>query len=72
MEVDGTAPVRAESVLESLRRMKSLAKTKSGSSCLLESRGRIIDLLASALPDEAVAQAPRYERQMSLPPARGW
>lgn len=69
VEVDGTAPVSAESVLESLRRMKSLAKTKSGSSCLLESRGRVIDLLASALPDEAAAHTSRFERQLSLLPA---
>ena len=43
VEVDGAA-TSAERVLESLREMKSLAKSRGGSSCVLSSSGRVEDL----------------------------
>lgn len=44
VEVDGAQATSAERVLESLREMKSLAKSRGGSSCVLSSSGRVEDL----------------------------
>lgn len=43
VEVDGTQATTAERVLESLRQMKHLAKSRGGSSCVLSSSGRVSD-----------------------------
>jgi EAL domain-containing protein (putative c-di-GMP-specific phosphodiesterase class I)/GGDEF domain-containing protein len=43
VEVDGSQQTSAESVLESLRQMKSLAKSRGGSRCVLSSSGRVED-----------------------------
>jgi hypothetical protein len=60
VEVDGAQANSAERVLESLRQMKSLAKSRGGSSCVLSSSGRIEDLGGQHHPapnDAAVARA---------------
>jgi GGDEF domain-containing protein len=44
VEVDGVQAICAERVLESLHQMKSLAKSRGGSSCVLFSCGRVEDL----------------------------
>jgi len=48
VEVDGGQPTTAERVLESLREMKALAKSREGSSCVLASFGRAVDLTRGA------------------------
>jgi EAL domain-containing protein (putative c-di-GMP-specific phosphodiesterase class I)/GGDEF domain-containing protein len=50
VEVDGAQASSAERVLESLRQMKSLAKSRGGSSCVLASSGRVEDLAARRGP----------------------
>lgn len=61
VEVDGAQTNSAERVLESLRQMKSLAKSRGGSSCVLSSCGRVEDLGGqhhpAAVADAAVARA---------------
>ncbi len=60
VEVDGAPANSAERVLESLRQMKSLAKSRGGSSCVLSSSGRVEDLRGqrpAPMPDAAVALA---------------
>ena len=44
VEVDGAQASSPEQVLESLRQMKSLAKSRGGPSCMLSSAGRVADL----------------------------
>ena len=66
VEVDGLEPVSAEAVLESLREMKILAKSRSGSSCLLLRRGRIVDLAGAAAIEAAVPQTEHREAQPLL------
>ena len=59
VEVDGTQATSAERVLETLRQMKSLAKSKGGSSCVLSSSGRVEDLTGRYDPATArVVNAP--------------
>jgi EAL domain-containing protein (putative c-di-GMP-specific phosphodiesterase class I)/GGDEF domain-containing protein len=48
VEVDGAQAVSPERVLEGLRQMKSLAKSRGGSGCLLASSGRVEDLTRRA------------------------
>jgi EAL domain-containing protein (putative c-di-GMP-specific phosphodiesterase class I)/GGDEF domain-containing protein len=43
VEIDGAHATTAEVVLESLRQMKHLAKSRRGSSCVLSSGGRVTD-----------------------------
>jgi diguanylate cyclase (GGDEF)-like protein len=52
VEVDGAQASSAERVLESLRQMKSLAKSRGGSRCVLSSCGRVEDLAGHRLPAE--------------------
>lgn len=54
VEVDGLQATTAERVLESLRQMKHLAKSRGGSSCVLSSSGRVCDFPGGR---EAVAAA---------------
>jgi diguanylate cyclase (GGDEF)-like protein len=56
VEVDGTEATTSERVLESLRQMKHLAKSRGGSSCVLASSGRVTDF--PGRPEPAAAQAP--------------
>ncbi|HEV2272163.1 MAG TPA: bifunctional diguanylate cyclase/phosphodiesterase [Steroidobacteraceae bacterium] len=57
--VDGAQATSAERVLESLREMKSLAKSRGGSSCVLASSGRVEDLGGQHRPaPDRVAGAP--------------
>jgi diguanylate cyclase (GGDEF)-like protein len=58
VDVDGAQATSAERVLESLRQMKSLAKSRGGSSCVLSSSGRVEDLAAPGRPAAASAGAP--------------
>jgi EAL domain-containing protein (putative c-di-GMP-specific phosphodiesterase class I)/GGDEF domain-containing protein len=61
VEVDGAQATSAEGVLESLRQMKSVAKSRGGSSCVLSSSGRVEDLGGQRqpvpAPDPAVPRA---------------
>ena len=50
VEVDGSQATTAERVIESLRQMKHLAKSRRGSSCVLSSSGRVVDLVAAREP----------------------
>ncbi|HUN72110.1 MAG TPA: bifunctional diguanylate cyclase/phosphodiesterase [Steroidobacteraceae bacterium] len=56
VEVDAAQTTSAERVLESLREMKSLAKSRGGPSCVLSSSGRVQDL-AGRPPAAAVSAA---------------
>ena len=58
VEVNGAHAASAERVLESLREMKSLAKSRGGSSCMLSSSGRVEDLGGRHPAAERVADAP--------------
>jgi EAL domain-containing protein (putative c-di-GMP-specific phosphodiesterase class I)/GGDEF domain-containing protein len=55
--VDGAQATSAERVLESLRQMKSLAKSRVGSSCVLSSSGRVEDLAGQRQPAAPQAAA---------------
>ena len=57
VEVDGAQPMTAERMLESLRQMKALAKSRGGSSCVLASCGRVVDLVGQREPVLAAADA---------------
>jgi diguanylate cyclase (GGDEF)-like protein len=57
VEVDGAEATTAERVLESLRQMKNLAKSRGGSSCVLSSSGRVVDLPGHHEPAAAAADA---------------
>lgn len=56
VEVDGAQLTTAECVLESLRQMKHLAKTRAGSSCVLSSCGRVMDFPGQRKPGTAAAE----------------
>src|SRR6185312_9514165 len=58
VEVDGAQPTSAEGVLESLRQMKSLAKSRGGSKCMLASAGRTLDFPGSGAAAAATDAAP--------------
>ena len=58
VEVDGVQASSAEHILESLRQMKSLAKSRGGSSCVLSSSGRVEDLVGHRQPAALVDAAP--------------
>jgi EAL domain-containing protein (putative c-di-GMP-specific phosphodiesterase class I)/GGDEF domain-containing protein len=64
VEVDGAQATSAERLLESLRQMKSLAKSRSGSSCVLSSCGRVEDLAGQRQP--APPQAPAAGAAVAL------
>jgi diguanylate cyclase (GGDEF)-like protein len=69
VEVDGAQATSAERVLESLRQMKSLAKSRSGSSCVLSSSGRVEDLTARGQAVTAAAsQSPPSTRSLACSP----
>ena len=55
VEVDGAQATTAERVLESLREMKNLAKSRGGSSCVLASSGRVADFPGQRAPAAAAA-----------------
>src|SRR6185437_8017100 len=67
VEVDGAQPTSAEGVLESLRQMKSLAKSRGGSSCVLSSFGRVEDLVLVGQPayPNAASQSPPSSRSLA-------
>jgi EAL domain-containing protein (putative c-di-GMP-specific phosphodiesterase class I)/GGDEF domain-containing protein len=64
VEVDGVQTVSADHVLESLHQMKSLAKSRGGSSCVLSSGGRVEDLTGRSEPPATagVSQSPPPNR----------
>jgi len=49
-EIDGSNIVTPETIAESLRQTKALAKAKAGCTCLLAAGDRVIDLVSRAEP----------------------
>ena len=65
VEVDGAQAVSADLVLESLHQMKSLAKSRGGSSCVLSSCGRVEDLTGRREPAAAESRNPPSSRSLA-------
>ena len=65
VEVEGAEATSADSVLESLRQMKSLAKSRGGSRCVLATCGRVEDLSERPREPSAELRNPRSTRSLA-------
>lgn len=68
-EIDGSDIITSETIAETLRQTKALAKAKSGCTCLLAGGDRVIDLVTRAEPSIRARELPSMTQRLRAVPA---